>query len=357
VPARVARAVLAHPEPLLRRLGENEPRWADGRRLHPAMQLLAALATRMEDDDAPREPEAARQDMRRLTSIGSPVRTSVHAFDRRIPGPGGELPLRIYRSHQAAGTAPGVVFAHGGGFVVGDLDTHDPTCRLLADITACTVVAVDYRLAPEHPFPAAIDDTVAAYRWVRRHAADLGIDPAAIGILGDSAGATITAAVCLEARRLGLPRPAAQGLVYPLTDIRMRFGSYETFAEDFSLTRRGIEWFRDQYVPAGTDLTDPRVSPLCAEDLSGLPPAVIATAGFDPLRDDGRAYADALREAGVDVAYRCYDDFLHGFHGMMLIPDAAAAAVAIDRAFGRLLWRAHRDAGGERHRDHRPGRS
>ncbi|MFN8041176.1 MAG: alpha/beta hydrolase [Acidimicrobiales bacterium] len=345
ITARIARAAVQHPQPMLRALGEREPRWADGRKLHPAMQLLAALSARQEGPNPTFDPPAMRRDMRNLTKLGTPWRHTVHAHDRKVPGDGVEIPVRCYRPHGAPGQVPGIVYAHGGGFVVGDLDTHDATCRLLADVAGCVVVAVDYRLAPEHPFPAALDDVVAAFRWVHHHADELGIDPAAIGVAGDSAGATISAGVCHETRRLGLPTPTVQGLIYPLVDIRMRFDSYETFAEGFSLTRRTMDWFRDQYLPHLTDelLTDPRVSPLCG-DLTGLPPAVIATAGFDPLRDDGRAYADALREAGVDVTYRCYDDFLHGFYGMMVLPDAAAACVEIDRALGRVLWEAHRAA-------------
>ncbi|MEZ5145460.1 MAG: alpha/beta hydrolase, partial [Acidimicrobiales bacterium] len=306
-------------------------------------QLLAELSERREDPEAPFVPARMRRELRWITRLGTPVRTSVHAHDRRIPGHAGEIPVRVYRPHARARTMPAIVYAHGGGFVVGDLDTHDGSCRLLADVSGCVVVAVDYRLAPEHPFPAAIDDVVAAYRWVLHHVGELGVDPAAVGVMGDSAGATISAVVCHEARRLDLPMPAAQGLVYPLVDIRMRFDSYETFAEGFSLTRRTMDWFRDQYLPhlSEDDLVDPRISPLCG-DLTGLPPAVIATAGFDPLRDDGRAYADALEAAGVHVTYRCYDDFLHGFFGMMLLGDAAAACVEIDRAMGHVLWEAVR---------------
>ncbi|MCC5951334.1 MAG: alpha/beta hydrolase [Acidimicrobiia bacterium] len=335
--ARLARLALTHPEPLLRLLGQRTPVWSDGRKLHPSMQLLCAAATRAGRGDRPFEVARMRREMHGLARRFSPLRQGVRVHDRVVDGTDGPVPLRLYRPYGAAAPLPVVLYLHGGGFAVGDLDTHEPTCRLLADVARCVVVSVDYRLAPEHPFPAAVDDAVAAYRWLLDHVDHLGARPDQVGVMGDSAGGTLAAVLCLEARRLGLPQPAAQCLVYPLCDLHLRAASYRTFAAGFSLDLRAIEWFRSQYAPDDATWGDERVSPLAATDLSGLAPALVVTAGFDPLRDDGEQYAAALADAGVPVIYRCYDDFIHAFHGMLVHPDTAAASEEIDEMFGLLL--------------------
>jgi acetyl esterase len=219
-------------------------------------------------------------------------------------------------------------------------------CRRLADLAGCVVVSVHYRRAPEDRFPAAVDDAVAAYGWVCDHAGELGVLDGVVGVMGDSAGANLSAAVCLEARRLGLAQPVAQGLVYPLVDARLRFESYQTFADGFGLSLAGIELYRDTYARDRDDWVDPRMSPLCADDLTGLAPALVVTAGFDPLRDDGRAYADALAGAGVPVTYRCYDDMMHGFQAMLVLDAARAASDEISSAMGDLMWAAAADRAG-----------
>lgn len=335
--ARVLRALLRRPQLLLPLFGQRRPLWRDGRRLHPSLQLLLAVGERLGIDGGDDDVVASRRQMRRMVKLSSPVRQGVHVLDRQLPGDAHPVPVRVYRPHGAVADVPAVLYLHGGGFVSGDLETHDPTCRVLADASGCVVVAVDYRLAPDHPFPAAVDDAVAAYRWVHEHADELGATPGVVGVMGDSAGATLSAALCLEVRRLGLPAPAAQCLVYPVADCRFRTESYTTFAEGFGLTMVNMQRFRSLYLSSEDDWTDPRASPLCADDLSGLPPALVVTAGFDPLRDDGKAYADALAAAGVEVTYRCYDDMIHGFHGMLVLPDAAAAADEIAEHVGRMV--------------------
>ncbi len=337
VTARIAHALLAHPRLGLRLFGQRQPLWRDGRRLHPGLQLLLASGARRAATTADTDWAKARKEMRTLVRLSSPVRTGVLATDRRIPGDDGPIPIRVYRPTAAVGQVPAVVYFHGGGFCVGDLDTHDPSCRVLAERSGCVVVSVDYRLAPEHVFPAAVDDCVAAYRWVLDNPDELGVAPGAPGVMGDSAGATLSAVVCLEARRLGLAQPRMQCLVYPLADVAMRTPSYEIFAEGFGLTTEGVGVFRDTYVDDPSLWDDPRVSPLCAGDLSGLAPALVITAGFDVLRDDGRAYADALAAAGVPTTYRCHDDMIHGFHAMLVLDDAAAAADAIATEVGELM--------------------
>jgi len=338
--SRVLTAMLSRPSLWLRLLGERAPVWRDGRRLHPSVQLLLAVGNRTGATGPADNWERGRSEMRRMVRLSSPVRTDVHVVDRRIDGPGGELAVRVYRPHGDLHALPAVVYLHGGGFAVGDLDTHDPACRRLAHLADCVVVSVHYRRAPEDLFPAAVDDSVAAYRWVVDHVDDLGVLPGMVGVMGDSAGATLSAAVCLEARRLGLAQPVAQCLVYPLVDARLRFDSYRTFAEGFGLSLAGIELYRDTYARSSDDWTDPRFSPLCADDHGGLAPALVVTAGFDPLRDDGRAYADALAAAGVPVTYRCFDDMMHGFQAMLVVPACGAASDEIASAMGDMMWSA-----------------
>ncbi len=206
-----------------------------------------------------------------------------------------------------------IVYYHGGGHVICDLDTHDQPCRFLARETPALLLSVDYRLAPEHHFPAAVEDALAAFRFAHAEADRLGADPRRIAVAGDSAGGNLAAVVAQLAATDGGPRPAFQGLIYPVIDYSSKRASYETFAEGFFLTRAEMDWFRDHYLAAAADRADPRASPILADDLSGTPPAHIITAGFDPLRDEGEAYAERLREAGVRVTLRREPDLVHGF--------------------------------------------
>jgi acetyl esterase len=211
--------------------------------------------------------------------------------------------------------------------MLGDLDTHDSVCRFLAANAAVAVLSIDYRLAPEHPFPAAVEDAFAAYRWANEEHARLGVDPARIGVAGDSAGGNLAAAVSRLARDGGGARPAMQVLLYPVVDASSQRPSRDVFADGFLLTKADIEWLECQYLPGDTDREDPRVALLRASDLSDLPPAYIATAGFDPLRDEGEAYAAALREAGVAVSLRRHPGLIHGFANMTAISRTAGAAM------------------------------
>jgi acetyl esterase len=266
-----------------------------------------------------------------------PRRTEVHAVDRLIPGPAGQIPIRVYRRFGLPDASPAVVYLHGGGWVTGNLDSHDGSCRLLADESDCVVVAVDYRLAPEHPFPAAVDDAVAAYRWVHERAAELSIEPGRVGVMGDSAGGNLAAVIAQVTRDTDVPPPVAQCLVYPSTDIRMREPSHTTFASGFGLTRAGIEWYRSLYLPDPADWDSPLASPIEQPDLSGVAPALVVTAGFDPLRDEGRRYAERLTEASVPTRYRSYDDMVHAFFGMGVLPTGMAMAGEICVGMGDLM--------------------
>ncbi|HJL16327.1 MAG TPA: alpha/beta hydrolase [Sandaracinaceae bacterium LLY-WYZ-13_1] len=246
--------------------------------------------------------------------------------DQWIPGPDGEIPIRIYRPREAPAPGPAVLYFHGGGWVVGSLASHDATCRFFARRTGLTVIAVDYRLAPEHAFPAAVEDAVAAFRWVRDHGAAFGVDGARIAVAGDSAGGNLAAVVCAQVRDADEPMPAFQLLIYPGTDLTRSMPSHRLFAEGFFLTERTMDWFVASYLTDPSQETDPRGSPLALEDKRGLPPAHVAVAGFDPLRDEGEAYAEALREAGVPTTLRCYESQIHGFVQMGGIVESAAHA-------------------------------
>lgn len=247
--------------------------------------------------------------------------------DRSIPGPQGQIPIRIYAA-EGTGKRPVIVYYHGGGWVVGSIETHDNVTRYLAEASGGIVVSVDYRLAPENPFPAAVDDAYAALQWVSGNAESLGGDPSRITVAGDSAGGNLSAAVSLRSRDRNGPKIQCQALIYPVTDISsLDTESYNDFATGFFLTKEGMEWFRSHYLPKTEDRVDPYASPLLARDHSNLPPAVVITAEFDPLRDEGEAYAEKLREAGVPVKVVRYDGVIHGFVSFLGIVDQAAEAL------------------------------
>lgn len=262
--------------------------------------------------------------------------------DRRIPGPAGDIPVRIYWPRRRPGGAapPLLVYFHGGGWVICDLDTHDGTCRALVNEVGCVVVSVDYRLAPEHRFPAAVDDAYAATVWTAAHGAELDADPTRLAVAGDSAGGNVAAVVSLMARDRGGPQLAFQLLVYPVTDHDFETASYRENGEDYIiLTRSAMEWYWDQYVPEVARRSDPYAAPLHARDLSGLPPALVITAECDPLRDEGEEYGRRLREAAVPTEVRRYDGMMHGFFNMHAVLDGAkqaheAAAGALRSALG-----------------------
>lgn len=261
--------------------------------------------------------------------------------DIAIPGPAGEIPARVYTPVAGGGSAlPCLVFFHGGGFVIGGLDTHDVLCRTLANEAAVRVVSVDYRLAPEHPHPAAVEDSFAALEWVEANAGRLGIDPNVIAVGGDSAGGNLAAVVSLMARDRKGPAIAYQLLIYPVTDMSgtRQWGSRKEFAEGYFLEKKTMEWFEAQYL--GDDeaaRSAPTASPLLADNLAQLPPALVITAGFDPLRDEGAAYAQALKGAGNRAEHVNYEGMIHGFFNMQGVLDVAREAV---RDAARKLARA-----------------
>lgn len=335
---RVVSGALALPEPVIDRIVGAPPIVRDGRVLNRRVQAMISLGERLglTGESSP-SVEQRRADLRRSAAIGMPLLAGVYVTERRIPGPAGEIPVRVYRRIGLTGSVPAIVYLHGGGWVVGDLDTHEGSCRLLALESDCVVVSVDYRLAPEHPFPAAIDDAVAAYRWVHEQAMELAVEPGRVGVMGDSAGGNLAAVVAQVTRDTDVPAPTAQGLVYPATDALLREPSHELFADGFFLTEESIEWYRAQYLPDRNDWDSPLASPIEAPDLSGLCPALVVTAGFDPLRDEGHRYAERLADAGVAVRYRCYDDMVHGFFGMGVLPGGMGLAAEVCAGMGELM--------------------
>jgi acetyl esterase len=264
-------------------------------------------------------PKEARQLFRETRPASTPQPPEIGSV-RNLPaeGPAGVIPLRVYRPKGVAETTalPVLVFFHGGGWVIGDLDTHDVLCRQLTAEAGISVVSVDYRLAPEHKFPAAADDAWAATRWVVAHARDLRVDPTRVAVGGDSAGGNLAAVVALEARDAGAPVLALQVLLYPVTDVGAESQSYSDLADGYMLTRDGMRWFTAHYLAKPEDATDWRVSPLRAPSLAGVAPALVITAGYDPLRDEGDTYARRLRDAGVAVDHACFGGMLHGFAPM-----------------------------------------
>lgn len=340
-PVAIARTLLAAPDQLIQRLA-GPPVEVDGRVLNRSVQLMLRSVELSGQNAFEGQSVAERRaNMRRAARLAMPTSNGVHVVDRVIAGPESPLRARVYRPFGAEAEPPAIVFFHGGGWVVGDLDTHDGSCRVLARESGCAVVSVDYRLAPEHPFPAPVEDCLAAYRWVVANAGELSIDGRAVAVMGDSAGGNLSAVVAQASRDLDVAPPVAQGLVYPGTDFAMTTKSHELFADGFFLTKESMEWFRHQYLPAGQSIDDPLVSPLRTEDLSGVAPAWVWTAGFDPLRDEGRAYADALEKAGVTTHYRCYDDQVHGFFGMGILPGGCEIIGEMSAQMGELV-RTHR---------------
>ncbi len=300
--------------------------------LAPEIQALVEGMAQNPDSKPTHElsPKEAREGYVALAQMFGPGEEVATVEDRSIPGPAGSIPVRVYRP-EAGEPLPIVVFYHGGGWVIGDLDTHDRECRALANGGRALVVSVDYRLAPEHPFPAAIDDSFAALQWLGQHGAELGGDPTRMAVAGDSAGGNLSAAVALRARDAGGPDLRAQLLVYPSVDLREEaheiYPSRKENAAGPFLLKESMDYFGAHYFGPDGDprRSEPDASPLLATNHAGLPPALIATAEFDPLRDEGEAYGKALEAAGVPVTVHRYDGMPHVFFQLSPIVPAGKA--------------------------------
>ncbi|WP_181692305.1 alpha/beta hydrolase [Natronomonas sp. LN261] len=271
----------------------------------------------------------ARETYRELSVPDEPPSSVASVTDRTVPGPGGEIPIRVYEPAADGALCP-LVFFHGGGWMLGDLETHDALCRALANSTECIVVSVDYRLAPEHRFPSGLEDCYAVTRWVANNAETIGCGSDTLAIAGDSAGAALAVGVSLLSRDRDGPAIAYQVLAYPATDYAFDTSSYDENAQGYFLTRKDMERFWKGYLRSERDGTHPYASPLRTERLDGLPPSCVLTCGFDPLRDDGRRLADRLAEAGVPTRHIQYDDMIHGFLTMLSDPRLDRADEAIE---------------------------
>jgi len=296
--------------------------------VHP--QIAAALKA-LADAKLPTleslTPEAARAQMGAMSRARGGEPTPVKSVeDRTIPGPARPIPVRIYRPHADAPVGA-LLYFHGGGHVIGDLDTHDKICRNLAEGADAVVVSVAYRMGPEDPFPAAVEDCWASLVWLAEAAPSLGAPAGRIVVAGDSAGGNLAAVVALMARDAGGPAIRSQILIYPVADYRLQSESYKTYGTGYGvLTANAMEWFREHYLPGPADAEDWRASPLLAANLAGVAPALIIAAECDVLHGDGVAYAEALKAAGVETEYELYDGMIHGFFGMTPDVDAAGAA-------------------------------
>ncbi len=287
-------------------------------RLHPEVRALLEM---MDAQGAPpletQDPVEARNSrLEPMKLLGGEPDALGRVEDLFIPGPAGDIPIRIYASEHG-GLRPALVYFHGGGFVFGNLDTHDAVCRALAKESGAVVISVDYRLAPEHKFPAAVEDSHAATLWVAANAERLGIDANRIAVGGDSAGGNLATVIAMRCRDAGGPILAAQVLIYPVTDSSSHeTGSHREFGESYFLTSGAMEWFTGHYLVSADQKRHPEVSPLLAPNLDGLPSALVITAEFDPLRDEGEAYAQRLQQAGVPVTISRYPGMIHGFVSM-----------------------------------------
>jgi acetyl esterase/lipase len=306
-----------------------------------AKKLLEMLNAAGAADVSRMAPDEMREGFERLAAMVGVNGVAVDAAeDHALPGLGGPIPVRVYAPKGSGAAAlPGLIYFHGGGGVFGSIDSHDSLCRALANAGACRVVSVGYRLAPEHRFPAAVDDAFAATCRIAAHAQDFGIDPRRLAVGGDSIGGGLAAVVCRMARDGGGPAIALQVLLCPVVDLSKNSDTRGEFATGYFLSQATIDWTLAHYCASGTDLSDPRISPLLAADLSRLPPAQVHTAEFDPLRGEGKAYADRLKAAGVAVRHTCHAGMIHHFYAMgAVIPYArtalAAAGAEIRKALG-----------------------
>jgi acetyl esterase len=288
------------------------------------------LLQQMEEAGMPPLNEMAPPDARTAAEgfipLGGEGEAVAEVSDRTVPGPHGDIPIRIYRP-AGDGLLPCLVYYHGGGWVIGTVDTTDAVCRAVANRAGCVVVSVDYRLAPEHPFPVPLDECFAATEWVAANGAEIGVDKNRLAVGGDSAGGNLAAAVCLKARGNSFPSIRMQLLVYPVTEHSFDTGSYADNGDGYLLTIDMMQWFWEQYLTDDGDGSNPLASPLRAATHDRLPPALVITAEYDPLRDEGEAYAHKLLDAGVPTTLARYDGMIHGFWQMLAVLPAASKAV------------------------------
>jgi acetyl esterase/lipase len=301
------------PDSMLVKMSGGTPTVIAGRTLDPMIQFIAVQGAQNPPMTS-MTPQEARLAMDEGFSL---TQNSLHRLasieDRLIPGPAGDIPVRVYTPSGAKNPLPILQYMHQGGCVIGGLDSCHGFCTMLADVARCLVVSVDYRLAPEHPFPAAPEDAVAAFLWLRKHGDDWGGDSDRMAVAGDSAGGGLSAVLTHALKKEGLPQPLCQALIYPWVEALADTQSYSDFGKTYPMDKATMEWFGSHYLTSPEDASDTRVSPSRETDFAGLAPALVYTAGFDPLHDEGEAYAGKLRDADVPVTYRSYDSLSHAF--------------------------------------------
>jgi acetyl esterase len=316
-----------------------------GRTMEPKAQIVATLFKMIRPPDEIPTPEEAREQLRKSVELlGESTIPLARREDIEIAGPAGPMRCRVYDRAAAGsgGPRPVLLYLHGGGWVQGDLDTHDAPCARIAAWSDAMVLALDYRLAPEHKFPAAFDDTLAAFRWLRDNGGELGADPSRVAVGGDSSGGNLAAALCQACVTERMSPPACQVLIYPALDLGFDNETHRAMPRDSVLPSVRLKWYVDQYLASRAEIEDVRVSPLRAADLPGQPPALIITCGFDPLRGEGEGYAGRLVEAGCDVTYHEYPGQIHAF--IMLaraIPQAQMCLREVGEYLGRQFAQAN----------------
>jgi acetyl esterase len=324
--AFIARTLLKLPPGMLVRLSGGAPHEIGGRTLDPHLQFIAHGAKRQPDMASMSVEEARAASGQGLAMFAAKPAPGVYWDDFELHASDRKIPVRLYRADHPDGDIPMLVYFHFGGGVIGDLETCHAFCSMLAAKSGGPVLSVDYRLAPEHPWPAGLEDCRFAYEWALRHGADFGAPDGVAALGGDSMGGNFTAILAQEAKRNGLPAPSLQVMIYPAIDLSRTWPSHETYGETYPLSRQTMDWFMGHYLPEGADRADLQISPGQESDLTDLPPAIVITAGFDPLVDEGQAYGERLDSAGVETVYRCYDSLAHGFTAFTAVSPAAEAA-------------------------------
>jgi acetyl esterase/lipase len=323
----ITKLIMKLPGGLLVKMAGGKPLTIRGRTLEPQLQLMAWNGRNAPPLSSLPAETVQAVTKETLASVAAPIEPGVRTEDLTIPGPNkNEIPARIYRPDGQDPKAPLMVYFHMGGGVIGDLETCHAWCSILASRVKCPVLSVDYRLAPQHVFPAGIDDCCAAYEWGMRNAAKFGAPEGVAAVGGDSMGGNFSAIISQEMQREDKPLPAMQLLIYPAIDLVEEFPSRKEFSETFSLSTDTMDWFMQEYLPEGFDKSDPMLSPGQTGHLDGLPPAVVITAGHDPLCDEGDDYARRLKDAGVPVIHKCYDNLAHAFTAFTLISPGSRKA-------------------------------
>lgn len=324
--ATIAKLLLKLPAGWLVKMSGGRPVEIGGRTLDPHFQFLAYGASKQPPMSSMSAQDGRAASAAGLAMFAAPLPDGVSTKDDAISAVGRSIPIRIYTPDTQNPDRPVMVFYHFGGGVIGDLDTSHAFCGLLAKVTEAPVVSVDYRLAPEHKWPAGLDDALAAYEWALQNAEKLGAVPGQASVGGDSMGGNFAAIVSQEMKRAHKPQPVLQLLIYPATDVASDTPSMHVYGETYPLSTDTMHWFMSHYIPDGTNPADPRLSPLQETQLDGLAPAITVTAGFDPLVDQGKEYSDRLSDAGVPSTYRCFDSLAHGFTAFMAVSPAAQKA-------------------------------